>query len=96
MVLVSLAWALLGAAIGLIAAAAHLAPGGRWAPWSLALVGAGAALAGGWLAVPLWGSIFATSAALWIAVVVAVALPYLREWGAALLSSRRGSRAPTS
>jgi hypothetical protein len=80
MVLISLVWALGGAIIGLIAAAAHLAPGAWSAPWRLALLGAGFALVGGWLGMPVWGSIFATSSALWVAVAGVVGLPALGSW----------------
>jgi hypothetical protein len=80
MVFVSLAWALAGVVIGLIAAAAHVAPAGWSAPWRFALLGAGFALAGGWLAIPVWGSMFATSAALWVGVVGAVGVPFLWAW----------------
>ena len=78
MLLVWLAWVVCGAVIGLIAAAAHITPAAWSAPWRLALLGAGAALVGGWLGTLVWGSIFATSAALWVAVVGVVVVP--RVW----------------
>jgi hypothetical protein len=80
MLLVSVIWMVCGALIGMLAAAAHLTPGAWSVPWRLALLGAGCALAGGWLGIPVWGTIFATSAALWIAVVGVVAVPRLLAW----------------
>ena len=71
-------WFVLGIIIGALALAARLVPPawGRagWL-WMLAL-GAGAALPGGLLATWLAGRVFATPAALWIAVL-ATAAPWI-------------------
>jgi hypothetical protein len=93
MPLVWLAWVVCGAVIGLIATAARITPGAWSAPWRLALLGAGAALLGGWLGTLVWGSIFATSAALWVAVVGVVVVPRLAVW---LLGRRKASRWPSA
>lgn len=93
--LVWLAWVLAGAIIGLLAAAAHIVPSAMAGPWRLALVGACCALVGGWLGTLIWGSLFATSAALWIAVVGVALVPRVWAWGARrLMGSRPNPNSP--
>jgi uncharacterized membrane protein len=71
MLILSLFWLLIGLFIGALAIAAKLRPaawvsGGRLAMLSL---GALAALLGGWLGTWLFGSLFATATAVWVAVL---------------------------
>jgi hypothetical protein len=98
MLFVWLAWALAGAVIGLLASAARVGPSTAAAPQWLALLGAGSALVGGGLGTLVWGSVFATSAALWVAVLGVTLLPRLRAWSVkrrALLAQRRPDAANT-
>jgi uncharacterized membrane protein YeaQ/YmgE (transglycosylase-associated protein family) len=79
MLILSLLWVVLGLLIGALANGAKLRPaawGGRG--W-LAMLGLGAlaALLGGWLGTWVFGSLFATANALWIAVVGVALLPRL-------------------
>jgi uncharacterized membrane protein len=70
-----LIWAILGLLVGVLACAAHLQPTAwsrhRWL-W-LAALGLGAALLGGLLGFWLFGRIFASASALWIAVLATCA-----------------------
>jgi hypothetical protein len=99
MLFVWLAWGLAGAIIGLLASAARLGPSTAAAPQWLALLGAGSALVGGWLGTPVWGSVFATSSAVWVAVLGVALLPRLWAWTVkrrALVAQRRpDAAAPT-
>lgn len=93
MLFVWLAWAVIGAASGLLAWAARLGPPAHADRWRHSLVGAGSALAGGALGTLIWGSVFATSSALWMAVVSVTLLPRLWAWGRRRherLAARRG------
>jgi hypothetical protein len=47
---------------------------------------------GGWVGTLIWGSVFATPAALWVAVLSVALLPRLWAWGAA----RRGTNTTRS
>lgn len=79
MLVLSLIWVVLGLLIGALANGAKLRP----AMWGhrgwLAMLGLGAlaALFGGWLGTWILGSLFATAAALWIAVLGVALLPRL-------------------
>jgi uncharacterized membrane protein YeaQ/YmgE (transglycosylase-associated protein family) len=79
MLILSLLWLVLGLLIGALANGAKLRPamwGGRG--W-LAMLGLGAfaALLGGWLGTWVFGALFATANALWIAVLGVALLPRL-------------------
>ena len=82
MLILSLLWILLGLLIGALANAAKLRPAAwehrRW----LAMLGLGAltALLGGWLATWLLSALFATAAAIWVAIVCVALLPRLILW----------------
>ncbi len=69
MMLLSLFWLLLGIIVGLVALGAALNASwrGRW--YVVLVIGALAALCGGWLGTLLLGRYFATAMALWVAVV---------------------------
>ncbi|MFL5660459.1 MAG: GlsB/YeaQ/YmgE family stress response membrane protein [Ktedonobacteraceae bacterium] len=90
MLILSLCWLLLGLLIGALANAAKL----RSATWvrggRMALLGLGAlvALLGGWLGTWLFGALFATATAIWIAVLGVVFLPWLITRGHAWLRAR--------
>lgn len=75
MLLLSLFWLLIGVLIGILANAAKLWSVG-WV-WSRCLAGALAALAGGWLGVWVFGSLFGTATAVWIAVLAVMVVPCL-------------------
>src|SRR5579875_3564593 len=70
MLLLSLCWLLIGLFIGALAIAAQLPPVTRRRQQRLSMLVAGAlaALIGGWLGTWIFGSLFGTAAALWIAV----------------------------
>jgi hypothetical protein len=79
MLILSLFWLFVGLIIGALANAAGLRPvvwvrGGR-----LSMLGLGAlvALLGGWLGTWLFGALFATATAIWVAVLGVVLLPRL-------------------
>jgi hypothetical protein len=84
MLILSLVWLLLGILIGALANAARLWP----AAWSwgrrgwlvMPAVGALAGLLGGWLGALLLGKYVATAAALWVAVLGVVVVPWLVAW----------------
>ena len=79
MLILSLLWVVLGLLIGALANAARLRP----ATWGrrgwLVMLGLGtlAALLGGWLGTWVFGALFATAMALWVAVVGVALLPRL-------------------
>ena len=79
MLILSLLWVVVGLLIGALANGAKLRPAvwgrGGW----LAMLGLGAlaALFGGWLGTWVFGALFATAAALWIAVLGVALLPRL-------------------
>ncbi|HEY7127044.1 MAG TPA: hypothetical protein VH540_24115 [Ktedonobacterales bacterium] len=83
MLLLSLAWVVLGVVIGGLALGARLLP----AAWKLNEerrkwlimpgLSAGAALLGGWLGTLIWGRLFGTPTALWVAVLVVALGPWL-------------------
>jgi hypothetical protein len=83
MFILSLAWVVLGVVIGGLALGALLLP----AEWKLNEerrkwlimpgIGAGAALLGGWLGTLIWGRLFGTPTALWVAVLVVALGPWL-------------------
>ena len=90
MLILSLFWLFVGLLIGALANAAKLRPaewvrGGR-----LGMLGLGAlvALLGGWLGTWLFGTLFATATAIWIAVLGVAFLPRLIIWCNAWLHSR--------
>jgi len=92
MLALSVLWLLIGAVIGLIAHGARLRPA-AWARWgwrALPALGALAGLIGGWLGTVVYGRLFGTSAALWIAVVGVSIGPWLIEW----LRGRPWARSP--
>jgi uncharacterized membrane protein YeaQ/YmgE (transglycosylase-associated protein family) len=71
-------WSVLGLIVGLLALAARLRPvaWGRYGWCWMLVLGIGAAIVGGLLATWLEGRLFATPAALWLAVLAAC-LPWL-------------------
>jgi uncharacterized membrane protein YeaQ/YmgE (transglycosylase-associated protein family) len=81
MFILSLFWLLLGMLIGALAIAARLWPAswprGRRGWLIMLTVGALAALIGGWLGALLLGKYVATAAALWVAVLGVVVVPWL-------------------
>ena len=82
MLALSVLWLLIGAVIGLLANGARLRPA-AWARWgwrALPAVGAVAALLGGWLGTAVYGRLYGTPAALWIAVVGVSLGPWLIQW----------------
>ena len=87
MLILSFIWVVLGMLIGALANAAKLRPAawerGGW----LSMFGLGSlvALLGGWLGTWMLGALFATAAALWIAVLGVALLPRLITWCASLL-----------
>lgn len=80
MFLFSLIWLALGLVVGALGLAARLRPSwwGRRGWLLLPGVGALGGLLGGWLGTLLFGKLFGTPAALWVAVL-AVFLPWLVE-----------------
>lgn len=80
-----LIWLGLGLLAGLLALAAHFKPAG-WRRTSLLVAGVGASLVGGLLGFWLFGRLFSSLTALWIAIL-ATCLPilceYLNKWRAA-------------
>ncbi len=77
--ILSLIWVVLGLLIGALANGAKLRPAAwRRRGW-LAMLGLGAltALLGGWLGTWVFGALFATATALWIAVLGVALLPRL-------------------
>ncbi len=90
MLILSLLWLLIGLFIGALANAAKLRPavwvhGGRLGMLGL---GALAALFGGWLGTWLFGTLFATATAVWVAVLGVAFLPWLITKCNAWLRSR--------
>ncbi len=79
MLVLSLWWLLLGCLIGALANAARLPPEawGRRGWLVLLVVGALAALLGGWLGTLLLGRYVATAVALWVAVLGVVLVSWL-------------------
>jgi uncharacterized membrane protein YeaQ/YmgE (transglycosylase-associated protein family) len=79
MLILSLLWVVLGLLIGALANAAKLRPAAWGRGGWLAMLGLGAlaALLGGWLGAWVLGGLFATAAALWIAVLGVALLPRL-------------------
>lgn len=93
MFVLSLIWLGVGLVVGALALGARLRPPAWGRTGWLILLGCGAAagLAGGWLGAFLFGRYFGTATALWVAVLVVVAVPWLanrRGW------ARRRSSAP--
>ena len=91
MLILSLFWVLIGLLIGALANAAKLRPaawvrGGRW---TLLGLGALVTLLGGWLGTWLFGALFATAVAIWIAVLGVALLPRLIIWCQAWLQRPR-------
>lgn len=79
MVVLSLAWVLLGFIAGLLGIAARLWPASwRKRSWLiLPAIGIVAALAGGWLGVLLLGQLLASAMALWVCVLCVALVPPL-------------------
>ena len=90
MLILSLFWLLIGLIIGALAYAAKLRPGSWIRGGRMALPGLGAlvALIGGWLGTWLLGALFATAAAIWIAVLGVALLPWLITWCQARLHTQ--------
>src|SRR5262245_7948366 len=87
MLALSLLWLLLGVIVGALALGARLRPA-SWGPRGQLImlgVGAGAGLLGGWLGALVLGRLYGMMTALWIAVGVVVAAPWLSR---RLLSKR--------
>ncbi|HEX6556823.1 MAG TPA: hypothetical protein VF026_28940 [Ktedonobacteraceae bacterium] len=82
MLVLSCFWLLLGLLIGLLAVLAKFWPlsWGRKKWPAMLSIGALAAFCGGWLGTLLLGRFFASSVALWIAVLCVVVLPRLLVW----------------
>lgn len=83
MLLLSLFWLLIGLLIGILANAAKL----QLAAWvhdrrlSMPVLGGLSALAGGWLGTWVFGSLFGTATAVWVAVLLVVVVPRLiQHW----------------
>lgn len=72
-----LIWAGLGLIAGALALAARLKPA-NWSKYALLALGLGAALLGGLLGLWLFGRLFSSAAALWIAIL-ALCVPGLYE-----------------
>ena len=84
MFILFLLWLVLGLLIGALALAARLRPaswGQRGWLWMLVL-GALAAQLGGWLGTLLMGVLYGTVNALWVAVLLVVAVPLAERWRA--------------
>jgi hypothetical protein len=84
MLILSLAWLILGAALGALANGARLGLRARgfdgWrATWATLALGALAALLFGWLGVALFGRPFGTPTALWGGVLVVTLGPWLAQ-----------------
>ena len=79
MLILSLLWVVLGLLIGALANGAKLCPAAWGRRGWLAMLGLGAlaALLGGWLGTWVFGALFATANALWIAVLGVALLPRL-------------------
>ena len=90
MLILSLIWLLIGLLIGALALAAKLRPAAWVRGGRLGMLGLGAlvALLGGWLGAWVFGMLFATATAIWIAVLGVALLPRLIVWGHARLRSR--------
>ena len=71
MLLLSLLWLLLGSIVGVLALTARLRPD-AWGCRGLLLLGfdALAALLGGWMGTLLFGRLFGTPTALWVAILL--------------------------
>ena len=82
MLILSLFWLLLGLLIGALAYAAKLRPAAWVRGGRLRMLGLGAlvALLGGWLGTWVFGALFATATAIWIAVLGVALLPRLIVW----------------
>ncbi len=90
MLILSLFWLLIGLFIGALANAAKLRPATWIRSGRLGMLGLGAlvALLGGWLGIWLFGTLFATAAAIWVAVLGVALLPWLITKCNAWLRSR--------
>jgi hypothetical protein len=83
MLILSLFWLVLGLIIGALAIGARVLPAAlglneerrKWLV--MPGIGAGAALLGGWLGTLIWGRLFGTPTALWVAVLVVAPGPWL-------------------
>lgn len=101
MLILSLAWLAGGALVGLLVRVAALPPArhrARWPLWRYVLVGALAALIGGWLGTLIFGSLFGSPTAVWVGVLVTAAAPYtpgVACWAAHRFSGAAGAREPT-
>lgn len=91
----SLLWLGIGLVVGALALAARLRPTAWGRRGWLVQLGAGAAAAfvGGWLGTLVFGRYFGTATALWVSVLVVVALPWI---SAMLYSRERGRRHMTT
>ena len=90
MLILSLFWLLIGLPIGALALAAKLRPAAWVRGGRLGMLGLGAlvALLGGWLGTWVFGMLFATATAIWIAVLGVALLPRLIVWCHARLRGR--------
>lgn len=100
MLTLSLVWVVGGALVGLLVRAAALWParrgdGARWPLWRYVVLGALAALAGGWLGTLLFGNLFGSPTAVWFGVLVTACAPYatgVARWAAHQRASAAGAR----
>lgn len=90
MLALSLIWLVIGIIVGALALGARLRPAvwGRRGWLVLLGVGAAAGLIGGWLGTFVFGRYFGTATALWVAVLVVVATPWLVAWRTRRVSRR--------
>ncbi len=82
MLLLSLIWLFIGLLIGALANEAKLRPLGWVRSGWLCMLGLGAlaTLLGGWLGTLVFGTLFATATAIWLAVLGVALLPRLIVW----------------
>lgn len=76
MLIVSLIWVIIGVIAGLLSVAARLGFPGRNG-WKLSVVlGAGAALIGGWLGTLVFSRLYGTPTALWVSALAVAVVPW--------------------
>ncbi len=78
MLALSLLWIVIGLLIGALAVAGRVTPArSRSSAWPLLLaIGVPSALVGGWLGTIVYGRFFGTAAAVWIATLAVIILPW--------------------
>jgi hypothetical protein len=92
MFILSMVWLAGGVFVGGLANLAAIAPvvwwrSERWSRWGLVGLGALAAVGGGWLGTLLFGRLFGSAMAAWVAVLSVALVPY----GVARLVRRAGN-----